>query len=92
MSRRNNNGQQPRHTSVTVPLDAELAADLDRTMIAFGLESRPLTAQMAIRAWLAAVMEDSTMQIMCHQAVELVRKNEFAALAEFYDKRAKDYR
>lgn len=88
MSRR----QQPKHTQVTVPLDAELAAELDRTMISFGLESRAQTAQMAIRAWVAAMMEDTTMHVMCQQAVEQVRKNEFSALAEFYEKRARECR
>lgn len=92
MSRgRNNNGNGPKHSSVTVPLDEELAAALDRTMIAFGLENRQQTARMALAAWVSAVMEDSTVQLMCQQAVEQVRKNEFEALAEFYDRRRKEY-
>lgn len=87
MSRKN----PPKHTTVTIALDPDVAAALDHTMIAFGLESRSQTAQMAVRAWLSAMMDNATMHIMCQQALEQVRKNEFAALADYYSKRAQEY-
>lgn len=92
MSRRGHAGGQPKYSSVTVPLDEELAAALDQTMIHFGLENRAQTARMALAAWVAAMMEDTTIHLMCQQAVEQIRKNEFSALAEFFEKRAREYR
>jgi hypothetical protein len=94
VSRRNrnlNDRGEPRYKFVRINLDEETAMLLDRAMIAFGLENRTETALMAVRAWLAAVVEDATISQMCELAVAQVRRNEFEALREFYEKRAKEY-
>lgn len=89
MSRKHqNNGN--RWKSVSIPLTEETAAQLDRAMISFGLESRQQVAAMAVEAWLAFSMENATIHAMCQMAVEQSRKNEFQALADHYAKRAKE--
>lgn len=88
MSRKSQVGK---YKSVTIALDEEMAAQLDRAMIAFGLDSRQQVGTIAVGAWLAAVMEDATIHQMCQQAVDQVRKNEFQALADYYAKRAQEY-
>lgn len=89
--RRRESGMMKRYMTVTVPLDEELAAHLDRAAIAFGLESRQQMATMAVRAWLAASLENETI----HQAVQLAlkqaREHEFAALAAYYRDRAAQF-
>lgn len=90
MSRRHKPGDPARWKSVSIPLDEETAAQLDRAMLSFGLDSRGQVAAMAIQAWLAAVLENATIHAMCQQAVEQIRKNEFQALADHYAKRAKE--
>lgn len=87
MSRKNNVN---RWKSVSIPLTEEDAAQLDRAMISFGLESRSEVAAMALHAWLAASMENATIHEMCRMAVEQIRKNEFEALAQHYRQRAKE--
>jgi len=92
MSRRRNNITGNKwHSSVSVPLDEEVAAQLDRAMIAFGLESRSETASLAVRAWLAASMEDATIHQMVQLALKQIRENEVNALVEFHKQRALQY-
>lgn len=80
-----------KYRSVSVPLDDEMAAALDRAMVSFGVESRSQMAGVALGAWLAAVPENATIHEMVQLALEQMRKNEFQALAEYYSKRARDF-
>lgn len=79
------------YKSVTIRLDEDLAMMLDRAMISFGLDNRGQTLEMAVRAWLAAVLEDATVHQMCQMAVTQIRENEYAALRKFYADRSKDF-
>lgn len=80
-----------RFTHVNVPLDEELAAHLDRAQIAFGLESRQQVATMAVRAWLAANMENETIHRAVQIALKQAREHEFKALADYYQARAREF-
>ncbi len=79
-----------KYKSVTVRLDDEMAAQLDRAMISFGLESRQQVAELAVGAWLGAFAENTTMQELARMTVEQVMKGEYKALGEFYARRAKE--
>lgn len=91
MSRRRNGLGLETRMSVSVPLDEEMAAQLDQSMIAFGLNSRKEVLALAVRAWLAANMENATIHYAVQLALKEVRENEYAALAEFYKKRAQEF-
>lgn len=80
-----------RHSSVSVPLDPEMAAQLDQAMIAFGLNSRQEVTSLALRAWLAANMENATIHYAVQLALKEAREHEFASLADYYKKRAMEF-
>lgn len=90
MSRKNQGNNGGRWKSVSIPLTEEAAAQLDRAMLSFGLESRQQVAAMAVEAWLAFSMENATVHLMCQQAVEQIRKSTFQGLADHFAKQAKE--
>jgi metal-responsive CopG/Arc/MetJ family transcriptional regulator len=86
-------GGRPQNFSrykVTIQLDEEQAAQLDRSMISFGLESRSQVVMLALQSWQAAVMENATIHGMVQMAVEQARRNFYGSLGNFLQNQAKE--
>jgi metal-responsive CopG/Arc/MetJ family transcriptional regulator len=79
-----------RYKSVSIPLDEEQAAQLDRAMVSFGLDSRSQVAALAVQAWCAAVLENATIHGMVQMAVEQARRNFYGSLGNFLQNQAKE--
>lgn len=78
--------------TLTIGLDDELSAAVDRTMIAFGLESRSGTGAMILRSWLSAEPEKTWSHELGMQSVRELRRGEIEALYQYYSKRASLYK
>lgn len=79
-------------STMSLHLEPDLRQVVDQAMINFGLENRSSTVGMIIASWSAAMLENATILEVCRQSVSEVRKAEFAALADFYESRARLFR
>lgn len=84
--------KQKSYKSITVPLDEELAYQVEQTMISYGLESRGQAAAALIRAGASAISGDAFLHSVLDDAMRQFRDNEATALADFYEQRSKLFR
>jgi hypothetical protein len=84
--------KQKPYKSVTIPLDEELAYQVEQVMIAYGLDSRGQAAAALVRAGASAVAGDAFMASVLTDQLREFREGEAAALAKFYEERAKLFR
>jgi hypothetical protein len=84
--------KQKWHKTITVPLDEELAYQVEQTMISYGLDSRGQAAAALIRAGASAISGDAFLHAVLDDAMRQFRENEARALSDFYEQRAKLFR
>lgn len=84
--------KQKPYKSVNVPLDEDLAYQLEQTMIAFGLDDRRTAAAALMRAGASALSGDAFLSTVLDSELKRFRENESDALATFFEERAKLFR
>ena len=65
-------------------MDADLAQQVDQTMVQFGLQNRADTIVALVAAQLTAMPLDSIVFFVTQQAVKEIRRHQFEALSNFF--------
>lgn len=91
MARQKLYGAKDGNARIYVPLEPELAQQLDQWQLHFGFETRGLAAAAMMRAGISAVPLDSVVFAACMAAVRQFRDQEVHALVSFLEDRLRLY-
>jgi hypothetical protein len=84
--------KQKAYKSVTIPLDEELAYQVEQVMISYGLDSKGQAAAALLRAGISATAGDAFLHSVLDDLMKQFRDNEAKALSDFYEQRSKLFR